>query len=338
MIRRRTTRINNAQIVALVSYFKQPPPAIGWDKAKKKSEVSKLLLDPRYTSLNRGQINNQLNGHILSAQLTMMVGAQMTVATDQMMDVQNGDTPNPLTAANVPFAQQHTLLILSELHETLNHEALGLPSCLPDEMLLFLRECNAALDRQSTLNEGEIDKNMPPDLQDHVDSISVWIICVVLPIYADAWQELAMVEMNVGSSGHTSTIISELEYQLNNRRKAETNVGGEMFKKLYSITCCADLVALKDSNDLYHPDRFPSETYTPKIIREAMASDATHFTERYPLMVEICRTLEHIVFFYYKRRLAALGLDDDPEYDETLSGSPDVMDALLWTKYHQYSR
>ena len=118
MIRRRATRISKAQIASLVLYFKQPPPAIAWDKAKKKSEVSKLLLDPRYTSLNRGQINNQLNGHILSAQLTMMVGAQMTVATDQMMDVQNGDTPNPLTAANVPFAQQHTLLILSELHET----------------------------------------------------------------------------------------------------------------------------------------------------------------------------------------------------------------------------
>jgi hypothetical protein len=214
-------RITQVQILGLQDFFIRDK-AMEWsNKSTKKQKISELLQEEPYQNLKSSQIKYQLNSFIMSSQLRKMVGLRMSVATDAILEVTGGESPDPTTAHKLPFACDHTLLILSELHQQLNHESDGLPCVLPDLLVIFLRQCHDALERQ--LN-GEED-TMPQDLQKGVDSIAVWIMCVVLPFYRDAWEELAMAE-TIAAKSQPSTIIGEVEYELNRRREAESNVGG----------------------------------------------------------------------------------------------------------------
>ena len=133
-------RISRAQIEALLKYFRETkPPAIVCSKSMKKEHIDLLLKVDTYAGLKRHQIRNQLNAHIMNAQLRMMVGVKMAVATDALLGVTEGAMPDPTTAATLPFARDHTVVILSHLHEFLNHEADGLPCLIPDACMIFLR-------------------------------------------------------------------------------------------------------------------------------------------------------------------------------------------------------
>ena len=184
----------------------------------------------------------------MNAQLRMMVGVKMAVATDALLGVTEGAMPDPTKVATLPFVRDHTVVILSHLHEFLNHEADGLPCLLPDACMVFLRECQEAVDRGLKLSHTEVDTDMPPHLQQQIDSVSVWIMCVAIPYYRDAWEQLASVETSVGTTSDANTIVGDLEFEVNSRRFAEANAGGELF----NCTYLADFVVYPDKIRSHH--------------------------------------------------------------------------------------
>jgi hypothetical protein len=93
-----------------------------------------------------------------------------------------------------------------------------------------------------------------------------------------------------------------------------------MFDGLFSLTIFADTVTVPIPSKLYSAARYPSDLYTFKIVRDAQRS-GNDASKLHPLMVLISMSLERIVFYYYKRICAALGLEDSAADSGHLGGT-----------------
>jgi hypothetical protein len=222
----RAATITAAQKSGVWAFF-AAHDAVRWSKTVKKERIQELMAMDAYRNLKVSQISRQLEGFVVSAQLREQVGSRMYVYTDTVLEVVDGMEPDPATAAALPFAEDHMLLILSELFLFLHH--VGIPCFMPDMFLQFLRDCHAELVRRNNLPAGDDDLGTDPVLQHQIDSVSVWMMCCVLVVYRDAWEQLAAVELRAAGSSTATGVIGEMEFNLNERREAECSPGGALF-------------------------------------------------------------------------------------------------------------
>ena len=162
----RAATITAAQKSGVWAFF-AAHDAVRWNKLVKKERIQELMAMDAYRNLKVSQISRQLEGFVVSAQLREQVGSRMYVYTDTVLEVVDGMEPDPATAAALPFAEDHMLLILSELFLFLHH--VGIPCFMPDMFLQFLRDCHAELVRRNNLPAGDDDLGTDPVLQQHLD-------------------------------------------------------------------------------------------------------------------------------------------------------------------------
>ena len=107
----RAATITAAQKSGVWAFF-AAHDAVRWNKLVKKERIQELMAMDAYRNLKVSQISRQLEGFVVSAQLREQVGSRMYVYTDTVLEVVDGMEPDPATAAALPFAEDHMLLIL----------------------------------------------------------------------------------------------------------------------------------------------------------------------------------------------------------------------------------
>ena len=265
----------------------------------KKQMVVEAAKIKEFSTLKPAAIQRQLVNLIATLMVSIKVGGKIVKIIDALRTpkptVGGMDAGNPASILS-PFVKDKILSVLNVVFFRFYSDKLTTRCILPDALLSFLRAASEHLCQHGTFN------NLPPALASRVLSFAIAFQCSLLPMYQRTWQMLKDIEENVKASKNYKLIVTDLELALSQERDKVCKEGGEFYTWLLDSTYLGDGLLADGVPPVPVPageagdaaaagpaaaaaaaapaaplvnrtalwgDRFPPQTYTPKIVREA---------------------------------------------------------------------